>query len=309
MKYKKFKIIVASIILSVSLNNNAGIISGTHYTDLGKLVDLQGLEWMSLEHTAGLSRNLIEDSNGFTDRYNTDWAAGEWVYASRAQTETLLSSLWGGNYNGWSRDNADGVAWFQSHFGMLAFDSGFGTSRIDGKLNSTTWTNYDETNFFFGNDGECTSDFNSSCIGQLAYGELYTKNFTSQNVNTGIYEISYSQFQSSAGYIDEISGADLFPQPHTNPSYSDNNILDKLRSGLRDLGSLLVRSTQGSNNGGNTTDSGSGGSNNGGNNNTGGTNVGNNGPTNNAVQVPEPSTLVIFTLSLIGVAFSRFIKQ
>jgi len=86
MKIKFLKMILVSIyILSSSFFANAGLVSGNHTTAEGKTVALQDLEWMSLDHTAGLSRGTVE--GGFTDNFGTTWDAGVWAYATREQTE------------------------------------------------------------------------------------------------------------------------------------------------------------------------------------------------------------------------------
>ncbi|MFT6898492.1 MAG: hypothetical protein ACJA13_002913, partial [Paraglaciecola sp.] len=50
----------ASCVVNIA---NAVIISGTQLTDSGKIVNLQGLEWLSLDHTLGI--NSIDLVNGF----------------------------------------------------------------------------------------------------------------------------------------------------------------------------------------------------------------------------------------------------
>lgn len=119
--------------LVVSMSAYAGLISGNHTTDGGKSVNLQGLEWMPLTHTAGLSRSQVGSSNGFTDRYGNEWKSGDWRYATRSETEILLGSLWGGVYSGFSSDNYDGAKWFFDFFGGIAFDTWINNERTDGK--------------------------------------------------------------------------------------------------------------------------------------------------------------------------------
>ena len=142
MNIKKLStILISSMLAATSIFADASILSGPQSTSGGKAVDLQGLEWMSLDHTAGLSREDVE--LGFTDRYDTVWGAGEWIYASRKQTEAMLGSLWGGTYNGHSADNADGAEWFLDHFGGLAYDDGYGEDRISRAWSNDNWTEYE----------------------------------------------------------------------------------------------------------------------------------------------------------------------
>ncbi len=115
--------LVAVAMFCFTSASHATFISGNHQTDGGKIVDLQGLEWLSLDHTMELSRDYVEDASGFTDNYGTYFSAGEWRYATRVEVATLLGSLWGGTVPGLDFSNADGALWFESFFGLLAYDS------------------------------------------------------------------------------------------------------------------------------------------------------------------------------------------
>ena len=118
--FNKFSVLLGSAICAISLNTSASIISGVHTLSDGREVALQGLEWLSLEHTANMSRNEVE--GGFTDQYGMVWADDDWRYASRTETETLLGSLWDNVYNGWSNGNYIGSKWFIDNFQGLGFD-------------------------------------------------------------------------------------------------------------------------------------------------------------------------------------------
>lgn len=114
------KIFLVSSLLITSMTAHAGFISGTHTTSGGKTVNLQGLEWMPLAYTLGLSRNQVEDASGFTDRFNGKWKNGDWRYATRAETSLLLMSLHGGDdasQSFFDELNADGAKWFTKQFG------------------------------------------------------------------------------------------------------------------------------------------------------------------------------------------------
>jgi len=88
--------IMTIFVIALSFNAHASIISGDHTTAGGKTVNLQGLEWLSFDHTMGLSRTTIEGASGWTDNYATTYDADSWRYATRAETSALLQSLWDG---------------------------------------------------------------------------------------------------------------------------------------------------------------------------------------------------------------------
>jgi hypothetical protein len=261
MKNNILKAALASVILlNVTFFANAGLISGTHTTDDGKVVALQGLEWMSLDYTAGLSRSAVE--NGFTDRYGNTWAAGEWEYASRAQTETLLGSLWDQIYSGWSSGNGDGAMWFIDNLGGLGYDVGFGVNRIAGSDSAGAYTNRDYSSFFYGADGECTANAALSCTGKIYAADNFTAaHINSDNALTGALERGYTKNTGRLGYLHENSGL--------LAGIDSSNAAGQKTVNAATLGSLLVRTAD----------------------------------------VPEPSTLAIFALGLMGLASRRFKKQ
>jgi len=232
MSIKKLStILISSMLAATSIFANASILSGPQSTSGGKAVDLQGLEWMSLDHTAGLSREDIE--LGFTDRYDTVWGAGEWIYASRKQTEAMLGSLWGGTYNGYSADNADGAEWFLDHFGGLAYDDGFGEDRISRAWSNDNWTEYDFSNFLFGDKGDCISSAYYSCFGHVTYADNYDSNIRSLNVISGLKEQAYVGNSGSIGNFEEFYGIDAGYD-------SSNQYAGRSHKGSY-IGSLLVR--------------------------------------------------------------------
>jgi len=235
MKIQKLSaILISSILAAGSIFANASIISGTQTTSGGKAVDLQGLEWMSLDHTAGLRRTDIE--LGFTDRYGTVRGAGEWIYASREQTERLLGSLWGGSISGWSGDNADGASWFINNFGGLGYDTWSGTTRTAKSYTGRgNWTNFDYSHFHFGADFECSNLANRSCNGLVEYGDNFlSADLTGLNPHTGLIVASYTKDSGPLGYFTENKGV--------NMGWDDDN--DSAYKTLEDRnywGSLLVR--------------------------------------------------------------------
>jgi hypothetical protein len=256
--YLKATLAAAALLCSISAAN-AGLISGAHWTIGGKGVALQGYEWMSLDHTAGLSRATIENVNGFTDRYGTKWNAGDWVYASRTQTEVLMNSIWGGIYDGWANESVDGSKWFLENFGELYYDTWAGTTRTDGSTSNGFYQSY----FFFGNDGECGADVGTTCEGLVKYQEAYLSQRLYQKAYNG--HTRQTELSNIGGgpvaYVSDAKGYNTLGSPH-------NESVDKLTM-WNGYGSLLLRATD----------------------------------------VPEPSTLAIFALGMIGLASRRFKKQ
>lgn len=80
------KLILVITFLFVSSFSNATLISGQRILSNGKSVALQGLGWLPLTYTSGMSRTDIED--GFTDHFGNTWDSSYWRYATRAETET-----------------------------------------------------------------------------------------------------------------------------------------------------------------------------------------------------------------------------
>lgn len=143
----KISALVILVIFNLSVAQ-ASIISGTQFTGDGKEVNLGGLEWLSLDATAGYSRTSIENGTAGS------WLSDGWRYSTRIETEDLLDSLWGGTTESWSKDNFDGASWFGDNFSWLSsFPSSIGTTL--------------ETHFFFGNPKECLIGPANSCIGSV----------------------------------------------------------------------------------------------------------------------------------------------
>lgn len=106
----------------LSLGVQASIVSGPEFTDEGKAVNTQGLEWLSLSATNGMSskemmENLERDS-GWTDNFGNNWGYDDWRIATRFEVEELLYSLWGGTALGISTDNYDGTKWFNDNLNL-----------------------------------------------------------------------------------------------------------------------------------------------------------------------------------------------
>lgn len=222
------KKITLALCLFASSVCHAAFISGNHTLSNGKSVALQGLEWMPLTYTSNMSRLDIED--GFTDHFGNLWAVGDWQYATRAQTETLINSLWGGVYDGWSNDNYIGASWFLNHFGGLAFDTGSGPGRVAGTLSAAPYTNLDRSDFFFGQDGECNPA--RSCLGSISTFDNHDAVLNNFNMSTGQYD-TYTANSGAAGLIEDKFGSDV-------GRTGFNGVLFKF-IGDTTVGSLLVR--------------------------------------------------------------------
>ncbi len=132
-------IAVAAVLASLwSLPNVHGaIVSGTHYTDGGKLVNLQGLEWLSWDETVGVSRTDIEAGWG-------GLIADGWRYATEGELALFFQSLSPAGDEGYHISNHDGSQWLWETFDNPDFTSGLYTSSRIGNLfagvevNSTT---------------------------------------------------------------------------------------------------------------------------------------------------------------------------
>ena len=95
---KKTLILALSLL---SLGAQANIVSGPSFTDAGKAVNTQDLEWLSLFATNGISsREMmanLQNSDGWIDNFGNSWAHDDWRIATRYEVEELLFSLWGGS--------------------------------------------------------------------------------------------------------------------------------------------------------------------------------------------------------------------
>lgn len=238
MNSKLAKKIAIITLIGATTQVQASLISGTHYTNNGKKVNLQGLEWMSLDYTAGFSRSYIESGSGFTDNYGNAWAEGEWRYASRRETGELINSIWGGTYDGWSAGNADGASWFLNNFSGLYFDTGFGNNRVDGSLTNNLWRNLDSSNFLFGADQECNSNAQKSCYGEVTFAEYYDLVISSTNVHTGQGYTAYDPLIHSligVGSLSDFHGGDF--------GWTTNNLVEDNSLARSSMGSLMVRTS------------------------------------------------------------------
>ncbi len=219
------------IILSFTNTCESSIISGKYTLSNGKTVNLQGLEWLPLYYTAGISRDDIE--NGFTDRFENKWQHNEWRYATREETEKLIGSLWDNQYDGWSTGNAIGAWWFLDNFGGLSYDSGYGSSRVNGEDSGLWYSGFDQSFFYFGETYDCSSDSEMTCVGHIAANRNYGFDLYAHHVDSGFRLNSYAKNSGFAGYIDSNKGLNTGKE-------NKNNFHEKSFISY-DQGSLLVR--------------------------------------------------------------------
>ena len=178
--------------------------------------DLQGLEWLSLDVTAGRSRTDVESDTALN--------ADGWRYATRQETETLITSLWGNSVSGISYTNYAGARWFLDNFGILNI------------VNDDLHVDLNSSQFFFGDYGECSADHNQSCAGSLGTFENSGFDAFSPVWNYPGYWAYFQTYQAwdgPAGFITDEGGANM-------GLTSENNVtsIDNVSS---THGSLLVR--------------------------------------------------------------------
>ncbi len=235
------KIITAALLFtaSITINAHAGFISGSQTLSNGNAVALQGLEWMPFTYTAGFSRDYVSSTSGWTDRFNNTWSSNDWRYATRTETETLINSLWGGVFDGYSSDNAIGAEWFIRTFGGLAYDTGFGNSRQDGKYTDigTGYKNLDSSSFFFGQISECTSQKSVGCYGYVVHATNFDRgDITGQRVKPLGSAVAYQNNSGALGFFGDSYGGNFGLTPQ-NMLINNNNITNS-------RGSMLVRTSQ-----------------------------------------------------------------
>ncbi|REL31529.1 PEP-CTERM sorting domain-containing protein [Thalassotalea euphylliae] len=201
------KLALPLVFSTIVTTANAGLISGTHEfkNDFGQAqqVELQDLEWLSLDSTFGIARLDIENQS-WTDNNGAIWQADDWRFATRQETNTLLNSLSGGLVDGYSVSNFYGATWFAENFGTKSiFSNNFNDAQI-------AWFNYGATN-------ACSDDSARTCQGQIrAYADAKDPSSTvglpaSQNILTGnIFSSIFDPLNhAGVGYIAENDGAEF----------------------------------------------------------------------------------------------------
>lgn len=205
----KPKSLLLFIFLAIFANQaSAIVINSSSSTN----ADLQGLEWLSLDVTAGMSRQEVENSTLIT--------SGEWRYATRSETETLINSLWGGVYNGHSADNAPGALDFLTNWSAL-------------HVSLAGYTNPKQSSFLFGDAGDCHPLPFYICVGNVQHFDNSPHTWTVTNVITGATETPYVANSGVVGYFSEFSGGDFGLNSINSTMYFTNSSTS--------VGSLLVR--------------------------------------------------------------------
>jgi hypothetical protein len=215
------RLLTASLLLLVSVQVSAAIISAINTNaefESGKFADLQGLEWLSLDVTAGKSRSEIDA--GFDDLLLNGWQ-----FATRNQAETLVTSLWGGSYSGWSNDNYSGASWFINSFRPLAYSS------------SGNYEDQYYSKFLFGSDLECSSQIAYTCFGTISTVENYKLDITNATNSTGQhFVLSYTANSGQGGLF-------YYSQGLNAGDWDDTNIAKSKGDSNSNWGSLLVRAS------------------------------------------------------------------
>lgn len=168
---------------------NAAIISGTHYTNEGKLVNLSGLEWLSWDVAIGKSRASIEAGEmGLLD-------AG-WRYATRKELSDLFQSV--APQAGQSPLNSDGTKWLWEVFDNPSFAApayaspgGAAMSRIK--------------HLFVGDDGECSAHLTESCVAHWRAYERADLGYLGNNGYSSVYNYRLLKNAGSSGLLTSTS--------------------------------------------------------------------------------------------------------
>jgi len=161
MKFKFLKAALTGLILTVTSLAQAGIINvnntGTEYAT-GHFANLQGLDWLSWDTAAGLSRQQVE--NGALGLVSDGWR-----YASVFEINTLFNSLKKGYfgtgyfYSNWS----DGSNWLWKSFDSDDYINNYGVNL--GRSYSRIG------DFRYGKEGECSTNTLYGCRGHMRAGD------------------------------------------------------------------------------------------------------------------------------------------
>ena len=116
------KLILTLLFSFFAIPAHSAIISGLQFLDDGRAVDLQGLEWLTLDETMGLIK-FYPSSDGIPDYNILDDFPG-WRYAASWEVQSLFASLRGGATSSTDQRWLMGALWFQQVFGVT--DSGAG---------------------------------------------------------------------------------------------------------------------------------------------------------------------------------------
>ena len=197
----------------ITVSANAALISSA--TVSVSYGDLQGLEWLSLDVTAGRSRTDVESDTALN--------ADGWRYATRQETETLVNSVSSSGISGTSHVHYAGARWFLDNFGVLNI------------VNDDFYVGLNSSAFFFGEYGECSADHNQSCYGSLATFENYGRNVFSPvwNGTYWAYDQTYRAGHGHAGVVTDQGGA--------NMGLTSENYVTSIDHVSSTFGSLLVR--------------------------------------------------------------------
>tara|TARA_B100000508_G_scaffold140731_1_gene143113 strand:+ start:2460 stop:3287 length:828 start_codon:yes stop_codon:yes gene_type:complete len=221
----------------LSLGAQANIVSGPSFTDTGKAVNTQDLEWLSLFATNGISsREMmanLQNSDGWIDNFGNSWAHDDWRIATRYEVEELLFSLWGGSSLGLSTDNYDGAKWFNDNLGLT------GSNRINSQIG---WFHYGIGECGF-SEAEAYGDATKGCEGNAFVSfDVIERDSVGDIVNNDgslSRGITYRANSGLAGSFTRNGGVNYNQQYDVRVNNSSFNIDDGVSRGAESF--VLVR--------------------------------------------------------------------
>ena len=179
----------ATLLCSLCLSSvHASIISGTQYTNDGKLVNLGNLEWLSWDITIGLSRNDIEGGAlGLLDE--------GWRYATRLELSDMFRSIAGAV--GQSALNSDGTKWLWENFDNASFNAPAYTPGGSVGLSRLKY-------LYVGEDGECRADTSQSCIAQWGAYTRADLGYVGASGYNPVYNYYFDKSTASSGNLSDF---------------------------------------------------------------------------------------------------------
>jgi len=153
-------ILITSLMLIFHPAAEATIISGVKNVAGVGNVSMGGLQWLSLNHTSGMSRTEVELSL----QNHNNFGSGEfgWRYATLSEVKALLDQISVSSNFSYETGNLLGAEWFLSLFDPLVE-----FHNVNG--GSYSYTYHARSTFFYGNDNECIASTLHSCVGTVRY--------------------------------------------------------------------------------------------------------------------------------------------
>jgi hypothetical protein len=153
-------ILITSLMLIFHPAAEATIISGMQNVAGVGNVNMGGLQWLSLNHTSGMSRAEVELSL----QNHNNFGSGEfgWRYATLSEVKALLDQISVSSNFSYETGNLLGAEWFLSLFDPLE-------EFYNVRSRSYSYTHHARSTFFYGNDNECIASTLHSCVGTVRY--------------------------------------------------------------------------------------------------------------------------------------------